>query len=59
VAGIRVSAVRPGGPVRHEASLTFFDDAEEEETPEMLWGTPWVEVRRSIESWVVALVRKS
>ena len=40
-------------------SLTFFDDAEEEETPEMLWGTPWVEVKRSIESWVVTLVERA
>jgi hypothetical protein len=37
-------------------SLTYFDDAEAEDTPEMLWDADWAEVKRTIESWVRDLV---
>lgn len=33
-------------------SLTYFDDAEAEDTPEMLWDTDWAEIKRTIEGWV-------
>lgn len=33
-------------------SLTYFDDAEPEEPPEMLWNVTWREVKRTIEGWV-------
>jgi hypothetical protein len=33
-------------------SLTYFDDAEEEETPEMFWDLAWGDVKRTIEGRV-------
>lgn len=33
-------------------SLAYFDDAEREELPEMLWDVGWDEMRRTIEEWV-------
>ncbi|MGH7458899.1 MAG: nucleotidyl transferase AbiEii/AbiGii toxin family protein [Longimicrobiaceae bacterium] len=39
-------------------SLTFFDDAEEEEAPEMLWKVAWEEVKRTVELWVSDYVRR-
>jgi hypothetical protein len=39
-------------------ALTYFDDAEEEDTPEMLWEVEWDEVRHTIEGWVRDYVRK-
>lgn len=33
-------------------SLTYFDDAEGEETPEMFWKLAWDDVKRTIEGWV-------
>lgn len=39
-------------------ALTYFDDAEEEETPEMLWQVEWDDVKRTIEGWVQDYVRK-
>jgi len=39
-------------------ALTYFDDAEEEDTPEMLWPVEWNEVKRTIEGWVEEYVDK-
>jgi hypothetical protein len=39
-------------------SLTYFDDAEAEETPEMLWDVGWAEIRGTIESWVKGLMKR-
>lgn len=33
-------------------ALTYFDDAEEEDMPEMLWNVEWQEVKQAIEGWV-------
>ena len=33
-------------------SLTYFDDAEAEDMPAMLWDVGWGDVKRSIERWV-------
>jgi hypothetical protein len=33
-------------------SLTYFDDAEAESMPEMLWDVKWRTIRRDIEIWV-------
>lgn len=33
-------------------SLTFFDDAEEEDPPELLWEVDWEEVKRTVRTWV-------
>lgn len=38
-------------------ALTYFDDAEGEDTPEMLWQVDWDEVKRTIEGWVREYVR--
>jgi nucleotidyltransferase AbiEii toxin of type IV toxin-antitoxin system len=40
-------------------SLTYFDDAEEEEMPTMLWEVEWGEVRHSIEAAVSAFTYRS
>jgi hypothetical protein len=40
-------------------SLTYFDDAELEETPEMLWDIDWEGVKKTIEGWVSGLVLNS
>ncbi|MCA1789437.1 MAG: nucleotidyl transferase AbiEii/AbiGii toxin family protein [Thioalkalivibrio sp.] len=39
-------------------ALTYFDDAEQEETPEMLWQIDWDEVKRVIERWVQDYTQK-
>jgi hypothetical protein len=39
-------------------SLAYFDDAEAEETPEMLWDVGWPEIRQTIESWVKGLMKR-
>lgn len=39
-------------------SLAYFDDAEAEETPEMLLDVGWPEIRRTIESWVKGLMKR-
>jgi len=33
-------------------ALAYFDDAEQEPMPEMLWDVPWTLIRQTIESWV-------
>lgn len=33
-------------------ALTWFDDAEDENTPELIWRIDWDEVKRTIEGWV-------
>jgi hypothetical protein len=33
-------------------SLVYFDDAESEEMPEMLWDVEWKEITRAIDGWV-------
>lgn len=38
-------------------ALTYFDDAEEEEMPRMLWDVEWEEVKRTIEGWVRDYIR--
>jgi hypothetical protein len=35
-------------------ALAYFDDAEQEPMPEMLWDAPWSVMRQTIESWVRA-----
>lgn len=39
-------------------SLTYFEDAEPEEMPEMLWNASWEQVKRAIEAWVRDLARR-
>lgn len=39
-------------------ALTYFDDAEEEEMPEMLWDLEWGEAKPTIEGWVREYVRR-
>ncbi len=39
-------------------SLTWFDDAEDEDTPEMIWEIDWSDVKNTIEGWVRDLVRQ-
>lgn len=33
-------------------ALTYFDDADQEDTPDMLWQAEWDEVKHAIEHWV-------
>ncbi len=33
-------------------SLSYFDDAEEHEMPEMLWPVEWGEIKRDVRNWV-------
>lgn len=35
--------------------LTYFDDAENERMPKMLWKVKWADIRKTIEAWVRAL----
>lgn len=35
-------------------ALAYFDDAEQEPMPDMLWDAPWTMIRQTIESWVRA-----
>jgi predicted nucleotidyltransferase component of viral defense system len=39
-------------------SLTYFDDADAEDMPEMLWDTDWPNIKRTIEGWISDLVRR-
>ena len=39
-------------------SLTYFDDAEPEDMPEMLWEVRWEDIKRTVEEWVRALPTK-
>jgi hypothetical protein len=32
--------------------LAYFDDAESERIPRMLWDVKWVEIKRTILGWV-------
>jgi hypothetical protein len=36
-------------------SLSYFEDAEREEMPEMLWPVRWEEIKRTVRGWVAAL----
>lgn len=38
--------------------LSYFDDAEEEDMPEMLWKVEWAEVRRTMERRVIEYTRE-
>ncbi len=40
-------------------SLTYFDDAEAEDMPAMLWDVDWSDVKQSIEGWVTDYTRHS
>lgn len=33
-------------------ALTYFDDAEREAMPEMLWDVDWDDIRSALEDWV-------
>lgn len=35
--------------------LSYFDDAEDERMPKMLWDISWVEIKKTIQSWVKQL----
>ena len=39
-------------------SLTYFEDAEAEEMPEMLWELTWDEVNDTVRRWVLDLARR-
>ena len=39
-------------------ALTYFDDAEEDDPPEMLWQVDWVKVKATIEGWVREYVNR-
>jgi hypothetical protein len=39
-------------------SLTYFDDAEAESMPEMLWNVEWGVIRQAIEQWVREFARR-
>jgi hypothetical protein len=52
----RKYAVRDVGHI--VMSLAWFDDAEAEATPEMLWDVGWPEIRRTIERWVKGLMKR-
>ena len=36
-------------------ALTYFDDAEPQDMPEMLWDKSWEEIKRTIQSWVKSI----
>jgi hypothetical protein len=38
-------------------SLSYFDDAEPEDMPAMLWDHDWSDIKRTIEGWVSEFVR--
>jgi hypothetical protein len=35
--------------------LTYFDDAESERMPKMLWDVKWAEIKKAVQNWVKAL----
>lgn len=39
-------------------ALTYFDDAEQDETPELLWRIEWDEVKAAVEGWVKDYTQK-
>jgi len=39
-------------------ALTYFDDAENEATPKMLWSVGWQEIKSTIEDWVREYVQE-
>ena len=39
-------------------ALAYFDDADRERTPIMLWDTDWREIKRTIRGWVVRIVEE-
>lgn len=39
-------------------SLTYFDDADEEDMPEMIWDVGWEEVKETIEGWITDYARR-
>ena len=44
------------GDVGHVlVGLSYFDDAEQTPMPRMLWRVRWGTIRKTIQSWVVAL----
>jgi hypothetical protein len=38
-------------------SLVYFDDAEKERMPRMLWRIDWRTIKRTIQEWVRELVQ--
>jgi hypothetical protein len=38
-------------------SLAYFDDAESERMPRMLWRVDWRTIKRTVQEWVRELVR--
>jgi Nucleotidyl transferase AbiEii toxin, Type IV TA system len=38
------------------SSLTYFDDAEAEDTPKLLWNLDWREIKRTVGEWVTEYV---
>ena len=45
--------VKDTSPVLY--GLTYFDDAESERMPKMLWDVKWVEIKKAVQNWVKAL----
>ncbi|MBI4545887.1 MAG: nucleotidyl transferase AbiEii/AbiGii toxin family protein [Gemmatimonadetes bacterium] len=39
-------------------SLAYFDDAQQEEMPEMIWEVGWEQVERTLEGWVTDYTRR-
>lgn len=39
-------------------SLTYFDDADPDDMPRMLWDVDWEEVKRTVQAWVRDFVRR-
>ncbi|MEW6403310.1 MAG: hypothetical protein AB1649_16055 [Chloroflexota bacterium] len=35
--------------------LTYFDDAESERMPRMLWNVKWADIKKTIQKWVANL----
>lgn len=45
--------VKDTSPVLY--GLTYFDDAESERMPKMLWDVKWIEIKKAVQNWVKAL----
>ena len=39
--------------------LVYFDDAESERMPEMLWDVKWAEIKKAIQGWVKELTKST
>jgi predicted nucleotidyltransferase component of viral defense system len=39
--------------------LVYFDDAESERMPEMVWDVKWVEIKKAIQGWVKELTKST